>query len=880
MFAQLVDDPSSWPELFPTEEDQKKERDRLFSIIKKIVKWENSDSKELFTEARDEIWKSWRRVCSANRNNNLYDPDALPEFHDPFAGGGTIPLAAQQLGLKAHASDLNPVAVLINKALIEIPSRLSGLGPVGAGRRCKSGIASDVLFYGEELLREAERRIGHLYPKIRITEELAAGRDDLKALIGKDLTVIAWLWARTVRSPNPAFRDVEVPLISSYILSKKRHTYLEPVINGKEYTFRVRAHAERIPDWAGKGTKSNGSGSSFLCILSGTPVSFEYIREEGRAGRMGARLIAIVADGPKGRIYLPATEDHEAAARAAVPDWKPDAVLPKRALGFRVQLYGLNTFGDLFSPRQLVALSTFSSLIGEMIERIRKDAIASGMQDGEPLASGGSGARAYAEGVGVYLAFVLDKLADRSSTICGWDSSRDTIRNTFARQAIPMGWDYAEANPFSGSSGSFSSMLKNVVDVVERLHPSCAGAAELQDARTQSLSSGRIVSTDPPYHDNIGYADLSDYFYVWLRRTLRSVYPGLFATLATPKDDELIAAPHRHGSEKKAEEFFMDGMRHALGRIAEQAHPEFPVTIYYAYKQTESSSGRTGWDAFLEAVIQAGFTVTGTWPARTELKNRSNAMEANVLASSIVLVCRPRRADAPVATRREFMASLRQELPAAIKQMRSGSIAPVDLQQAAIGPGMEVYSRYSKVLDSSGRPVSVGEALSIINATLDEILAEEEGDFDADTRWALAWFEQHGFDEGDFGDAETLSKAKNTSVEGMVRAGIIESMRGRVRLLKPEELPDDYDPASDTRLTVWEMTHHMIRLLESKGEDAAAKLLEGLGSRGDSARDLAYRLYIICDRRRRAGDAIRYNALIQSWPELTRLAKPAQKTLG
>jgi len=875
LFAQLVDDPSSWPELFPTEEDQKRERDRLFSIMKKIVKWENADRKEVFTEARDEIWKSWRRVCSVNRGNDLYDPDVLPEFHDPFAGGGTIPLAAQQLGLKAHASDLNPVAVLINKALIEIPSQISGLGPVGAKRKCKSGIASDVLFYGEELLREAERRIGHLYPKIRITEELADGRDDLKGLVGKELTVIAWLWARTVKSPNPAFRDVDVPLLFSYILSTKQRTYLEPMIDDKEYTFKVRAHADSIPEWAKSGTKI--ARAKFKCILSGTPIDDDYIKSEGMAGRMNSRLIAIVADGPKGRIYLPATKEHEAVAKLAVPEWKPDVPLPDNTRDFRTPLYGLHTFGDLFSPRQLVALGTLSSLIEEMIRRIRNDAIARGMPT-EELASGGSGARAYAEGVGVYLSLVLDKVAGYSSTICIWDSSRDKITHTFSRQAIPMVWDYAESNPFSGSSGSFTSMLKNVVDVIERLQPSCAGVAEMLDARSQSLSAGKIVSTDPPYHDNIGYADLSDYFYVWLRRSIRTIYPELFATVGTPKDDELIATPHRHSSKKEAEEFFMDRMRQALRRIAEQAHPEFPVTIYYAYKQTETNSGRTGWEAFLEAVIQAGFTVTGTWPMRTELKNRPNAMNANVLASSIVLACRPRGSNAPVATRREFMASLRQKLPDAIRQMRSGGIAPVDLQQAAIGPGMEVYSQYSKVLDSSGSPVSVGEALSIINATLDEVFAEEEGDFDADTRWALAWFEQHGFDEGDFGDAETLSKAKNTSVEGIVRAGIIESIRGRVRLMKPEELPEDYDPASDTRLTVWEMTHHLIRLLESRGETAAAELLAGL-PKIDAARDLAYRLYMICDRKRRAQEAIRYNALIQSWPELLRLAKPMQKTL-
>ncbi|MDI9616724.1 MAG: DUF1156 domain-containing protein [Methanothrix sp.] len=888
LFAQMVDDPSAWPELFLTEEDQKRERDRLFSIIRNLVRWESSNDETILTGARDEIWKSWRRACAGSNDKELYDPGRLPGFHDPFAGGGSIPLEAQRLGLRACASDLNPVAVLINKALIEIPAQLSGIGPVNpaANRRIGSdgthGLAEDVPFYGNELLREAERRIGHLYPKIRITEEMASERDDLRDLVGEELTVIAWIWARTVRSPNPAFADIEVPLISSYVLSTRKHAYLEPVIDGREYWFRVHAGAEEMPEWAKQGTKSGGKNSGFLCIFSGIPISLEYIRSEGINGRMGARLIAIVADGPGGRVYLPAIKEHEEIARSAIPTWKPDVSISSDTRDFRTPLYGLTTFGDLFSPRQLVALTTFSDIIKETIERVHRDAREAGIPEGDVLAKGGRGARAYAEAIGVYLALALDKCADYSSTICGWHSGRDNIRNTFTRQAIPMTWDYAEANPLSGSSGSFSSMLSNVVEVLRAVRRGPEGSSLISDARSQSLSRNRIVSTDPPYHDNIGYADLSDYFYVWLRRTLRDIYPELFATLSAPKNEEMVVVPYRHRSREEAERFFLEGMSQSLRRIAEQAHPEFPVTVYYAYKQSENTGNgaRTGWETFLEAVINAGFMITGTWPMRTELGNRTNAREANVLASSIVLVCRPRPAGAGVATRRELIAALRRELPHALRVMREGGIAPVDLQQAAIGPGMAVYSRYSEVVEASGERVSVGEALRLINATLDEVLAEQEGDFDADTRWALAWFEQHGFESGAFGDAETLSKAKNTSVDGMVDAGIIESKRGRVRLLKPEELPSDYDPTVDKRLTVWEMTHHLIRLLESGGETAASDLLSKLGPNADSARDLAYRLYMICDRRRRSQDAIRYNALVQSWPELIRLVKPAQRTLG
>ncbi|MEJ5337798.1 MAG: hypothetical protein WHT26_10980 [Thermus sp.] len=413
------------------------------------------------------------------------------------------------------------------------------------------------------------------------------------------------------------------------------------------------------------------------------------------------------------------------------------------------------------------------------------------------------------------------------------------------------------------------------------------GQSNQADASTQTVSINKIVSTDPPYYDNIGYADLSDFFYVWLRRSLRSVFPDLFATVAVPKAEELVATPYRHGSKEKAEKFFLEGMTKALSRLAEQAHPAFPVTIYYAFKQSESEENgearRTGWETFLEAVIRAGFSITGTWPMRTELGNRMVGMGTNALASSIVLVCRKRPENAPTATRREFLSALKEELPKALRLLQAGNIAPVDLAQAAIGPGMAVYTRYAGVLDAEGNPVTVREALALINQVLDEALAEQEGDFDPDTRWALAWFEQFGFGEGEFGVAETLSKAKNTSVEGLVEAGILESRRGKVRLLKPEELPGDWDPVRDGRFTYWEAVHQLVRRLETGGEMAAADLLAKLGSRGDTARELAYRLYALCERKGWSKEALSYNALVQSWPEIARLSQegkaPAQTEL-
>ena len=900
LFSQLVDDPSSRLELFPTEEDQSQERQRLFRIIEDLVKWENTTNETVLEQAREEIRRSWRRTCEDNRDHpraaELFDPDRLPAFHDPFAGGGSIPLEAQRLGLEAHASDLNPVAVLINKAMIEIPPRFAGRPPVNPeARRGRgsteaqwkgaAGLAEDVRYYGKWMRDEAEKRIGHLYPKIEVTAEMAQERPDLKPYVGRKLTVIAWLWARTVKSPNPAFANVDVPLASSFVLSTKKgkEAYIEPVIERGEYRFTVKAGPPPVA--ANNGTKSGGSGSIFLCLMSGVPMPFEYLRSEAKAGRMRARLMAIVAEGDRGRVYLEPTEEQEVIAQSAMPQDTPETDLPERALGFRVQEYGMRKWRDLFTDRQLVALTTFSDLVGEARELVRQNATDAGIgDDSTPLRDGGDGAMGYAEAVGVYLAFALSRSADRGSTICSWDSSpkMEALRNTFGRQAIPMIWDFAEGNPFSESSGNW---LKNIDwGAKATINFPCTGRGESHqiDATDQKVTLSKVVSTDPPYYDNIGYADLSDFFYVWLRRSLRATFPGLFATLAVPKAEELVATPYRHNNKGQAEAFFLEGMTRALKCLSEQAHPALPVTIYYAFKQSERTgeSGivSTGWETFLDAVIQAGFAVTGTWPVRTELGNRLVGMDTNALASSIVLVCRPPGVDVAMATRREFLDALRSELPEALRKMQQGNIAPVDLAQAAIGPGMAIFTRYARVMDASGAAVSVREALALINETLDEVLAEQEGDFDADTRWALAWFEQSGFGEGEYGVAETLSTAKNTSVAGMVEAGILMSGGGNVRLLAPAELPQDWNPKADSRRTVWETTHHLVRIHEQGGDTAAADIMANIGADAETSRDLAYRLYRICDLRNRPQEALGYNALVRSWGEISGLAAQSSQT--
>ena len=834
IFAQMVDDPSEYVEVLLSDPKQKRaaerelkkrvaahsakralarddaiaeaqptlegviaeqERDRLFAIIEALVLWENTTNEEVLEPARREIWQSWRRACAENaahpRAAEMFDRHRLPAFHDPFAGGGALPLEAQRLGLEAHASDLNPVAVLINKAMIEIPPRFAGQAPVNPAVRQEKrliergwtgaqGLAGDVRYYGRWMRDEAERRIGHLYPKIEITEKMVAERPDLKRYKGRKLTVIAWLWARTVKSPNPAFADVEVPLASTFMLSTKKgkEAHVKPVIEDHGYQFTVKVG--KPPDAAAKAGTSAGKRQAFRCLMSGIPIPYVYIRNEGKARRMGARLMAIVAEGDRVRVYLAPTTEHDTAARQARPDWKPDVDLPVNPRDFKTPNYGLVAFSDLFTTRQLVALTTFSDLVAEARARVKRDAIVAGLpDDSTPLRDGGTGATAYADAVGVYLGFSVDKMTDTNTCLCSWQVNPPRLRATFGRQALPMVWDYAEANVFGDAAGDFGRCVGSLTEVLDKGGLRGLGTARQSDAQTLDVNLPRVFSTDPPYYDNIGYADLSDFFYVWLRRSLRSVFPDLFATLAVPKAEELVAAPYRHGGKKPAEAFFLDGMTRAMRRLAEQAHPAFPVSIYYAFKQSETRTGlgtaSTGWETFLDAVMRAGLGISGTWPMRSELATRNVGRETNALASSIILVCQPRAADAPTATRREFVAALKSELPVALTHLQRGNIAPVDLAQAAIGPGMAVYTRYANVLDAVGKALPVRDALALINQTLDEALAEQEGDFDADSRWALAWFEQFGFDEGEYGVAETLSKAKNTSVAGMVDAGILAS---------------------------------------------------------------------------------------------------------
>ena len=870
------------------------ERDRLFKIMEDLVKWENTNNEDVLARARAEILRSWRETCELNKNHpqaaDLFNPNQLPAFHDPFAGGGAIPLEAQRLGLESYASDLNPVAVTINKAMIEIPPKFARRPPINPQWSQKQedqktmhgewlgaqGLADDVRHYGQWMRQQAEQRIGHLYPKITITPEMAQDRPDLKDLIGKSLTVIAWLWARTVKSPNPAYSHVEVPLASTFILSSKegKEAYVQPIIEGDSYRFTVKMGTP--PEEAKNGTAA-GKRGGFYCLMSDSPIDYKYIRAEGTADCMGAKLMAIVAEGVRGRVYLSPNTEHETIARQAQPEWRPDVKLHGKCR-VNVSNYGLDVYGDLFTPRQLVALTTFSDLVAEAIEQCRLDAVAAGMcDDGIGLDSGGKGATAYAQAIGVYLGFAADRMTDSHSSLVTWTLQRETLRNTFGRQALPMVWDFAEANPFSVSTGNFNGSLAWVEKSFECFPAKPLGVVQQSDAQSQVISLNKVTSTDPPYYDNIGYADLSDFFYVWLRKSLRPIFPGLYATLAVPKAEELVATPYRHGNKEKAESFFLEGMTRAMHNLAEQAHPAFPVTIYYAFKQSDTKDDvgthSTGWETFLEAVLRAGFALTGTWPMRTERDGRTVSSGTNALASSVVLVCRKRAADAVTVSRREFLRELNAVLPEALLDMTRGGenspVAPVDLSQAIIGPGMAIFSQYAAVLEADGTPMRVKTALQLIN----RFLAED--DFDHETHFCLHWFEQMGWAEGKFGEADVLARAKGTSVGRLQEAGVVDSGSGKLRLLRWAELAPNWVPVSELNTPVWLALHQLIRALNQSGESSTGALLARMPGLAEPVRALAYRLYTLCERKGWAEEARAYNELVSAWSGVEQAATAA-----
>lgn len=865
IWSSLVDDPSSHPEQFPDEEAQQKERERLFGILTKLVKWENSNDEAILAEAKAEILKS-----------TDHNPPALL---DPFAGGGAIPLEAQRLGLEAHAHDLNPVAVMINKAMIEIPPKFANLRPVNPEARTRmgssiapkgaAGLAEDVRYYGEWMKQEAYKRIGHLYPKAKLAD-------------GSEATVIAWIWARTVKCPNPAC-GCEMPLASSFVLSKKKgkEAYIVPKFDhaSNKIIYSVRNDNQTPPE-----TGKVSRGANFRCIVCGSPVEGNYVKNEGCAHRMGAQLMAIVAEGKNGRVYLSPTSEHMQAASVCKPDDYPVGQIGADRRALWTPIYGLTDFSDLFTPRQLTALTTFSELVGEAQKKAEADAVAAGMfNDHIALAEGGTGARAYGEAVGVYLALLVDQTTNQSSSICGWNSVNTQMRCVFSRQAIPMTWDYAECNIFSNSSGSYNNLLDRMVKAFELLGHGQYGVVKQFDAQSDNGLRNVMVSTDPPYYDNIGYADLSDFFYVWMRQSLKETYPKLFRTMLVPKTEELVATPYRFdGSVEKARDFFEDGMFNTCCRLYQYAREDVPVTIYYAFKQSESeendaasqATASTGWETMLSAIIRAGFSITGTWPMRTEKPGRTISNGTNALASSIVLVCRKRSEAARSVTRREFINALHREMRPALTKLQSANIAPVDLAQSAIGPGIGVFSRYKSVLEADGKPMSVRAALQIINQELDAFYNEQEGELDRESRFCVDLFNQYAFNNIKFGDADVLARAKNTSVQALADRGVMMAAKGQVRLLTREEIPEQVDEHEEC---TWLLTQQLARAMEKGGVKECAQIVVALlGSNAENAKALAYRLYTICERKNWAQEGYAYNNLVVAWPDIQSMAAQIQ----
>lgn len=854
LWASLVDDPSAHSDQFPTLEAQQAERERLFDILERLVPWEASNDQRILAEARAEILKS----CDGD----------LPKILDPFGGGGAIPLESLRLGLPTFTGDLNPVAVLIQRTMLEIPGRFAGQPPVNPDARASQsvwegarGLAADVQAYGEWIRDRAKERIGRYYPDATLPD-------------GSKATPIAWIWARTVKSPDPSWPG-HVPLVRSWVLAKKPGkpvVWVEPEVDrvAKTICYKIRE--------GGRPQAQSVERGNGVCVATGAPISGGYIKAEANAGRMGATIIAVVADGGRERIYLsPGLVESE---REPDAPWVVSGPVPRHLTGGTCAVYGLDDWAKLFTRRQLLALTTFSDLLQEVRSQIETDAVSAGLAaDGDRLRNGGTGAAARADAIINYLALGLSRLTDMCNSLCRWESSRTQVRNLFGRQAIPMVWDYAENNPFNDAGGDFRTSLGSVINALLRLPTAGAASIAQRDARARVAEIGRcVLSTDPPYYDNVSYADLSDFFYVWLRRNLSNVWPDEFATLLTPKAEELIANQYRAGSKSAAHQHFESGMQEVFAAAATNADPRFPATIFYAFKATETNEGNTtstGWETFLTGLLDAGYTITATWPMRTELANRMIASGTNALASSIVLACRPRQVAASMATRGEFIAALRKELAPAVRLLQLENIAPVDLAQSAMGPGISIFSRYAKVVEADGSAMRVRTALALINEALAEVLSGEESEFDADTRFAVTWFEQYGHKSGPFGDADLLARAKDTTVSGVAQAGVVVSRDGKVRLVPRSELPQSWDPAADTRLTVWETTQYLIRALEFSEADAAAllaRLGEGLGER---ARQLAYLLYGIADRKKWAEEAGAYNMLVTAWPELQRLATSA-----
>ena len=873
IFASMVDDPSECKDEFPTEPEQNAERTRLHNLIKRLVIWKTCNDENLLAEARYEIAHSVARnngedlTTFRTRFQNApkavleYLRDHCPAVYDPFCGGGSIPLEAQRLGLRARASDLNPLPVLLNKAMIELPPKFHNQNPVnpdadplgmftGTGRRRTrvpwkgtAGLADDIRYYGAWMREEAYKRIGHLYPKAELPD-------------GTSATVVAWLWARTIPCSNPAC-GLQMPLMKTFQLSKKKGNehWVKPVINRESNTISwiVQTNNEAVP-----GPTVHRTGAH--CCGCETSVNLPYIREQGRSGKIREVMTATVAEGDRKRLFLSPSNEHIQIAMSATPKWRPrqKIINTRKVSGLG---YGMAHWYQLFTNRQITALNTFSDLLSDVHNQIAED----------------GAAEEYCDVICTYLSLVIGRATDGNSNSAFWRNSGENIEGVFARQAILMMWDFPEANPFSNSTQNWMSQVDWLTKVVENL-PILGNSGEAYQAdatTTRYAVDSPIIVTDPPYYDNIQYAELSDFFYVWLRPLLRDIYPELFAGIMTSKDEEIVSSPRFENPPQHFEKL----LGKALVRIRECCPDEFPVSIFYAYKQQEREQDEeisTGWEKMLTAIVSTGFQIVATWPMRTE-QPKALKTGINALASSVVLVCRPRPEDAPVTTRTEFLQELKREMPAALDRLtRIANIRPVDLAQAAIGPGMEVYSRYSKVMRVSGEIVSIREALAHINNEIAAYHEKETGELDPESQFCLTWLQQHGYTEGHFGDAEGLSKAKDIDLTAL-HDKVLIAARGKVRLLKREEYAERKNSED---MTAWEgclrMVWHLSGGEKSDGISGCTAVAHAMNDY-ESAKRLAGVLYAYYESRGDAESAAAYNNLVTEWQYISQSMRAPQQ---
>ena len=861
IFASMVDDPSECRDEFPTEAEQNAERERLHTIIERLVVWQNSNDENLLASARCEIAIAVARNNGENpttcRTQFENDPEAVltylrdhcPAVYDPFCGGGSIPLEAQRLGLRTRASDLNPLPVLINKAMIELPPKFHNQKPInpdadpmgmftGTGKsrtrapwKGAAGLAADIRYYGAWMREQAYKRIGHLYPNAELRDGTAA-------------TVVAWLWARTIPCSNPAC-GLDMPLVRNFQLSKRKGNehWIKPVVDRESNTisWHVQTHSEGVPT-----PTINRTGA--YCFACGSAVKLPYVREQAKAGKICETMTAIVVEG-ESKLFVSPIEAHIQASLNAQPAWRPRGKMPNPATDLRVQGYGITDWYELFTDRQLAALTTFSDLITDVRRQIAQD----GADD------------IYTDVVCTYLSLAIGKTAESGCSFTWWQNQGDKIPTVFSRQAIPMTWDFAEANPFSNSTQNWTSQVDGIAQVIEKL-PTAAndGTVYQADATTTKPADKPVIVTDPPYYDNIQYAELSDFFYVWLRPLLRDTYPELFAGMMTPKNEEAVAAPRF----ENPAQHFEERLGKALAQIREHCTSELPSSIFYAYKQQErvrDGITSTGWETMLTATVNAGFQIVATWPIRTE-RTAGLKTSLNTLASSIILVCRPRSVDAPAITRNDFLRALKTEMPPALDRLtRIANIRPVDLAQAAIGPGMEIYSRYSKVTRISGEIVPIREVLMHINGAIATYHEREMGELDPESQFCLTWVQQYGYMAGNFADAETLSKAKDVNIATM-NGRVLVAERGKVQLLKAEEYTER---EQKEEMTAWEgclrMVWHLSGVEKSGGILGCAAVAQAMHNY-ESAKRLARVLYAYYDARGDAGQAAAYNNLVTEWP--------------